>query len=254
LRERDDALGTEGYPIYSAHTANAAKPPLLALSEYARRWISGHNHRSFLHSAHLINRGYSTMNDMQVIAATKAWLEHAVIGLNLCPFAKAVYVKNQIRYVVSDATTLEDLRAALVLELGILQNSDPVTLDTTLLIHPQVLTDFLDYNDFLGVADATIDDLGLTGEIQLASFHPHYQFAGTEPDAIDNFTNRSPYPMLHLLREASIDSAVAAFPEASDIFENNIATLRGIGHAGWIRLAERIAAATLLMGKTNQKK
>lgn len=186
------------------------------------------------------------MNEMKVIAETKAWLEHAVIGLNLCPFAKAVYVKNQIRYVASDATTPEDLATVLASELEILQSIDPATLDTTLLIHPQVLNDFLDYNDFLDVADAMLDDLELTGEIQLASFHPHYQFAGTEPDDIDNFTNRSPYPILHLLREASIDSAVAAFPQASDIFGNNIATLRSIGHAGWLRLAERITAASLL--------
>ena len=193
------------------------------------------------------------MNELKVIAETKAWLEHAVIGLNLCPFAKAVYVKNQIRYVVSNATTSEDLATVLASELEILQSIDPATLDTTLLIHPYVLSDFLDYNDFLDVADAMLDDLGLAGEIQLASFHPHYQFAGTGPDDIDNFTNRSPYPILHLLRETSIDSAVAAFPQASDIFENNIATLRSLGNAGWLRLTERIIATSLLTA-TSQKK
>jgi hypothetical protein len=183
------------------------------------------------------------MNEMEVIAVTKAWLEHAVIGLNLCPFAKAVYVKNQIRYTVSDAGTPEDLRNALIDELQLLQNSDPAVLDTTLLIHPRVLTEFLDYNDFLDVADATIQHLGLAGEIQVASFHPDYQFAGTIPDDLANCTNRSPYPILHLLRETSIDSAVDAFPDASEIFERNIATLHEIGQRGWLLLAERIAAA-----------
>lgn len=192
------------------------------------------------------------MNEMKVIAETKAWLEHAVIGLGLCPFAKAVYVKNQIRFVVSDATTLEELRSILISELENLQSSDAAIVDTTLLIHPQVLIEFLDYNDFLDIADAIIEDLGLTGKIQLASFHPHYQFAGTEPDDIDNCTNRSPYPTLHLLREASIDSAVAAFPEASEIFDNNIATLRDLGHAGWLRLIGEIAAVHP-SGGTDQK-
>jgi hypothetical protein len=183
------------------------------------------------------------MNEAKIIAQTKAWLEHAVIGLNLCPFAKAVYVKNQIRYVVTDAMTTEELRNALLAELVHLQNADPVLLDTTLLIHPQVLNDFLDYNDFLDTADAAIEELGLTGEIQVASFHPQYQFAGTTPEDIENFTNRSPYPMLHLLRETSVESAVAAFPEASDIFEKNIATLHRVGHAGWRSIAEHIASA-----------
>jgi hypothetical protein len=193
------------------------------------------------------------MNEMRVVEEVKAWLEHVVIGLNLCPFAKAVYVKNQIRLVVSDATTPEDLCSTLIRELEILHSSDPKTLDTTLLIHPQVLTEFLDFNDFLDIADATIEDLGLTGEIQLASFHPHYQFAGTKVNDIDNCTNRSPYPILHLLREASIDYAVAAFPEASDIFENNIATLRSMGHTGWLRLVERITAAARPSNRTDQE-
>jgi hypothetical protein len=194
------------------------------------------------------------MNEMEVIAVTKAWLEHAVIGLNLCPFAKAVYVKNQVRYTVSDAVTPEDLRIALIDELQFLQSSDPAALDTTLLIHPGVLTEFLDYNDFLDVADATIEDLGLTGEIQVASFHPDYQFAGTTPDDLANCTNRSPYPILHLLREVSIDSAVVAFPDASEIFERNIATLHEIGRPGWLHLAERIAAAARVPDLNKHKK
>jgi uncharacterized protein len=167
---------------------------------------------------------------------TKIWLERAVIGLNLCPFAKAVHVKNQIRYVVSDANTIEALIENLLLELNHLAAASVDEIDTTLIIHPHVLNDFLDYNDFLEVADGAVEELGLTGEIQVASFHPQYQFADTEPDDITNYTNRAPYPTLHLLREASVERAVAAFPEAAEIFEKNMATLEKLGHAGWYAL------------------
>ena len=174
--------------------------------------------------------------DEEIIAATRIWLERAVIGLNLCPFAKSVHVKQQIRYAVSAARTAEDLLADLIAELRILQASDPSEIDTTLLLHPQVLEDFLDYNDFLELVDAAVCEEGLEGELQVASLHPQYQFAGSLPEDIDNYSNRSPYPMLHLLREASIERAVAAFPDASLIFERNIDTLRRLGHAGWRRL------------------
>ncbi|MGZ5817862.1 MAG: DUF1415 domain-containing protein [Burkholderiaceae bacterium] len=169
----------------------------------------------------------------KILATTQSWVEKAVIGLNFCPFAKAVHVKNQIRYLVSDATTPEALLGELVNELTFLDESDPLQVETTVLIHPYVLTDFLDYNDFLDVADAALEDLDLIGIIQIASFHPQYQFAGTAVDDIENFTNRSPYPVLHLLREASIERAVEAFPDASQIFEKNIETLHRIGRAGW---------------------
>jgi len=159
-----------------------------------------------------------------------------VIGLNLCPFAKAVHVKDQLRYVVSTATEPGQLQADLERELRLLAESDPAQVEMTLLMHPQVLQDFIDYNDFLDVADATVEQLDLGGILQIASFHPQYQFAGTEPDDIDNFTNRSPYPTLHLLRESSIDQAVAAFPEASEIYERNIETLRRLGRPGWAKL------------------
>jgi hypothetical protein len=172
-------------------------------------------------------------DDDQIIGATVHWLEKAVIGLNLCPFAKAVHVKRQVRYVVSAATTPEGLLEQLMDELQLLSDSDPEAIDTTLLIHPFVLTDFLDYNEFLDVADAALEDMGLEGELQVASFHPQYQFADTHIDDIGNFTNRAPYPTLHLLREASIERAVEAFPEASEIFEKNIDTLEQLGHAGW---------------------
>ena len=174
--------------------------------------------------------------DEEVVAATRAWLERAVIGLNLCPFAKAVHVKNQIRYAVSAAHTPEDLLADLVTELRALQAADPSEIDTTLLVHPRVLRDFLDYNDFLELAEAAVAGEGLEGEIQVASFHPQYQFAGTRPEDIENCSNRSPYPTLHLLREASIERAVAVFPDASQIFERNIETLRRLGHDGWRHL------------------
>lgn len=168
-----------------------------------------------------------------VIATTRDWLEKAVIGLNLCPFAKAVHTKGQVRYVVSGAVEPEALLQELQRELQHLAEVDPEQTDTTLLIHPQVLHDFLDFNDFLASADALLAEMGLEGELQVASFHPQFQFAGTEPGDISNYTNRSPYPTLHLLREASIDRAVEAFPDAEAIYERNIETLEQLGHEGW---------------------
>lgn len=178
----------------------------------------------------------TNISNEEAIAATKLWLERAVIGLNLCPFAKSVHVKNQIRYVVSAAQTPEELLRDLLNEFEVLAESSAATIDTTLLIHPHVLTDFLDYNDFLAVVDAALVEVDLDGELQVASMHPQYQFADTEPDDISNYTNRSPYPTLHLLREASIEQAVAAFPDAAQIFDTNIETMRRLGHEGWNEL------------------
>ncbi|MBE0624270.1 MAG: DUF1415 domain-containing protein [Burkholderiales bacterium] len=183
-----------------------------------------------------INPQRLSLEEEAVLAATRRWLERAVIGLQLCPFAKAVHVKKQIRYVVSAAQTTEELLADLIAELRTLQAADAAAIDTTLLVHPHVLDDFLDYNDFLELADAAVADEGLEGEIQLASFHPQYQFTGSRPEDIENYSNRSPYPTLHLLREASIERAVAAYPDASEIFERNMETLRRLGHDGWRRL------------------
>jgi uncharacterized protein len=160
-------------------------------------------------------------------------VRRAVIGLNLCPFARAVDAKDQIRYVFSDATDPETLLATLVVELQRLADTDPEVVDTTMVIHPRVFADFEDFNDFLELADAAVEDLDLDGVLQVASFHPHFQFADTEPDDITNATNRSPYPTLHLLREESVDRAVAAFPEAEAIFERNMATLEKLGPQGW---------------------
>jgi len=172
----------------------------------------------------------------QAIAATRDWLEKAVIGLNLCPFAKAVHVKQQIRYVVSDATTPEELLELLMDELQLLADTPAEKIDTTLIIHPGVLSDFEDYNEFLDVADAALEDMQLDGELQVASFHPDYQFADTDKNDIGNYTNRTPYPTLHLLREESVERAVEAFPEAELIFEKNIETMEKLGHEGWGKL------------------
>ena len=169
----------------------------------------------------------------EITAHTQAWVERAVIGLNLCPFAKAVHIKKQIRYVVSLAETHEDLLRDLMAELETLAEVSPEKVDTTLLIHPYVLTDFFEYNNFLDVVDEALIDMELDDAIQVASFHPHYQFADTEPEDIENYTNRSPYPILQLLRESSMVRAVEAYPQAEQIFEKNIATLRRMGHTGW---------------------
>jgi hypothetical protein len=173
----------------------------------------------------------------EVLAATRAWIETAVIGLNLCPFAKAVYLREQVRFVVSEALTEENLLDDLERELLFLEEADPEAVDTTVLIHPRVLGDFLDYNDFLAEANHALERLELAGFIQIASFHPYYQFAGTAPDDVTNCTNRSPYPILHLLREASVERAVASFPDAATIYERNLETLRRLGWDGWKALA-----------------
>lgn len=174
-----------------------------------------------------------TMTDDEIQRDTQDWLEKAVIGLNLCPFAKSVHVNRRLRYVVSRVTTPEALLKELARELLALNRADPDEIETTLLIHPEVLGDFLDFNDFLGAADGLIDELELDGELQIANFHPAYQFAGTDPDDITNCTNRSPYPTLHLLRESSIERAVATMEDTDAIVEANIDTLRRMGREGW---------------------
>lgn len=174
------------------------------------------------------------------IAATREWVDKAVIGLNLCPFAKAVQIKGQVRYVLSSATDTAALAAELEAELQHLAATDPEETDTTLIIHPQVLNDFLDFNDFLEEADELLERLGLEGTLQVASFHPRYQFAGTDPQDITNYTNRAPYPTLHLLREESIDRAVEAFPDAEAIYERNMETLQRLGLDGWAALFKPI--------------
>lgn len=172
----------------------------------------------------------------QVVAATKLWVQKAVIDLHLCPFAASPYLNDRVRYSVSDqrlgAGLLEDLSR----ELQMLRAVDPSICETVLLIHPYALNDFLQYNEFLDECDALLTRLELDGELQIASFHPAYQFAGTAAQDIENYTNRSPYPMLHLLREASITRAAATFPGIAEIGATNIQTLRRLGHDGWRRL------------------
>lgn len=169
----------------------------------------------------------------EAIDATREWLEKAVIGLNLCPFAKGVYIKDQVRFVVSDATNAEQLAVELGRELETLAEASPDKIDTTLLIHPYVMQRFLDFNDFLEIADAIVEELQLDGELQVASFHPKFQFEGTGVNDIENYTNRSPYPTLHLIRESSIARAVESFPQAEMIYEKNIETVTRLGIEGW---------------------
>lgn len=175
----------------------------------------------------------------EVIDAVSTWLERAVIGLNLCPFAKAVHSRGQIRYTVSEATEPEQLVRDLTAELQYLHDCDPAVTDTTLLIHPWILQDFAQYNEFLGIAELILSSMGLEGEIQIASFHPDYQFADTHREDITNFTNRSPYPILHLLREDSIARAVAAYPDPDDIYKRNISTLEKLGRTEWDALFKK---------------
>ena len=172
----------------------------------------------------------------QVIAATRTWLEKAVIGLQLCPFAAAAHLHDRVRYRVSEQCSSVGLLEELMDELQVLQDADALKCETTLLIHPRVLNDFRHYNDFLAECEQAVVELGFEGELQVASFHPLYQFAGSGAQDIENYTNRSPYPMLHLLREDSVTRAVESFPGIDDIGAANMETLRRLGHEGWRRL------------------
>lgn len=181
-----------------------------------------------------------TLTEKQIIAYTSAWVEHVVIGLNLCPFAKPVHTKGQIDYFLSHARDETTLAADLRLAMQRLIASTPEKMDTCLLIHPWVLSDFFDYNNFLDIADSILDELELIGILQIASFHPHYQFAGTTEDDVTNCTNRSPFPMLHLLREKSLDKATAALPDANVIVDRNVDTMISLGHEGWNHLQSQL--------------
>ncbi|NUZ04574.1 DUF1415 family protein [Piscinibacter koreensis] len=169
----------------------------------------------------------------RVEAETRAWVRRAVIGLGLCPFAGAADARGLVRYVVSDARDIDALLDDLVAEIHRIADADPSSLETTLLIHPHVLNDFDDYNDFLDIADAALDELDLTGELQVASFHPDYRFADTDEDDVTNASNRSPYPLLQLLREASIERAIDSGLDTDAVVEANLETLERLGHPGW---------------------
>jgi hypothetical protein len=176
------------------------------------------------------------INADEVISSTKDWVEKSVIGLNLCPFTDGPYRSGRVRFCVSEQRSAAGLLDELGLELTRLAAADPLQCETTLLIHPWVLTDFVEYNNFLEACDAAVAELDLEGELQVASFHPQYQFAGSQSDDIENYTNRSPYPILHLLREASVERAVAAVGNTDEIYLRNMRTLRALGHDGWRRL------------------
>lgn len=164
-----------------------------------------------------------------VIARTRYWIEHAVVELNLCPFARKPYEGNHVRYVVSETDQADSLLDHFHRELKFLRDNDAGDVETTLLIHPYVLSDFLDYNDFLGRVDALIEEEGYEGEFQVASLHPDYQFAGTQADDAENYTNRSPYPVLHLLREEGLARAIAGYARPDKIPERNIRTMERLG-------------------------
>ncbi|MHC8946894.1 hypothetical protein EV681_1897 [Advenella incenata] len=179
------------------------------------------------------------MNDIsQIENRVRRWLERAVIGLNLCPFAKSVYVKDQVRIAICQAQDRHALTAQLYEELQLLASTPAQQTDTTLLVVPCMFEQFSDFNDYLDIAEAVLDELELVGEIQLASFHPFYQFANTEPDDLSNYTNRAPYPILHLLREDSLDKAAEQYPDASVIFQRNVAVVQELGVDGWRRLLQ----------------
>ena len=178
----------------------------------------------------------TTPDSATVTDHTRQWLEKAVIGLNLCPFAKAPHVKNLVRISVSQARHLDGFLEDLDRELQLLGDTPADELETTLLVHPTLFPDFDTFNQMLDIADAAVVDNGLEGIVQIAPFHPDFQFEGTNSDDIGNYTNRSPYPTLHLIREDSIAKAAQAFPDASAIFERNIALLEEMGHEGWDKL------------------
>ncbi|RLA09911.1 MAG: DUF1415 domain-containing protein [Gammaproteobacteria bacterium] len=167
------------------------------------------------------------MKSVAIVAAVRCWVEEVVVGLNLCPFARAELIEDRVRFFVSEATDEQQLLTDLQTELERLESDDSV--ETTLLIHPQVLTDFDDYNQFLDLADRLLEELDFEGVCQIASFHPDYQFAGTQPGDAQNYTNRAPYPVLHLLREASLERAIASFTDVELIPERNIELLEGLG-------------------------
>ena len=184
------------------------------------------------------------MDEERILADTRHWIDAVVIGLELCPFAKHSIDSGRLRIQISAAAHPAELLESLVNELGILRlsessESSPHALDSSLLVHPNVLRDFLDFNDFLEVANATLVGESLDGEIQIASFHPDYRFDATEPNAIGNYTNRSPYPMLHLIREESVSRAIAAHPDPEGIPARNIARLESLGEDALRKLLAR---------------
>jgi hypothetical protein len=175
--------------------------------------------------------------DDRIVRSVRRWVETVVVGLNLCPFAKRELVKNRVRFVVTEATNEDQLLVALEAELDLL--SSEASVETTLLIHPGVLQNFYAYNQFLNSADALLQQMKLESIYQIASFHPEYQFAGTEQADVENYTNRSPYPMLHLIREESLERAIASYPDVDSIPEQNKKLMKSLGE---IKMKELLGA------------
>lgn len=175
-------------------------------------------------------------DDAAVVAAMRMWVEKAVIGLNLCPFARAVYVRDQVRFVVSRAPHLDGFLETLDTELDFLASADPEKIDTTLLVAPELFADFEIFNEVVGIAEEAVLEHDLEGVLQVASFHPQFQFDGVPPDDITNYTNRAPFPTLHLIREASLERALANVPDPDTIYQRNIALMREMGLDGWKKL------------------
>jgi len=184
-------------------------------------------------------------NNEKIIRSVQTWVELFVVDMNFCPFAKRVLTDNRVRFIVTDAMTEEQLLTTLQVELELL-NNDP-SIETTLLIHPGVLQDFYDFNQFLDSADQLLQQMKLEGVYQVASFHPDYQFDGTEPDDVENYTNRSPYPVLHLIREQSLERALAEFPDSDQIPARNIALMKRLGQ-------DRLAGLTQLFPSGEESK
>jgi len=189
--------------------------------------VSGNKHTRFAASLLGHRKLGGILENEEIIRPVRHWVESLVVGLNLCPFAKRELVKNRVRFAVTAAVTEEQLLMDLQAELELLNSNEAV--ETTLLIHPKALQDFYDYNQFLNYADSLLAQMGLNGVYQIASFHPHYQFGGTEPDDVENYTNRSPYPMLHLIREESLERGIANYPDSDHIPERNIELLNSLG-------------------------
>jgi len=162
-------------------------------------------------------------------AHIRAWLKEFVIGLNLCPFARPLLGADNLRIAVCDETAPVLLRRAYLLELDLLQNSSEQEIATTLLAFPQALGDFQDYLQFLALAQDLLIESGLEGLVQLASFHPHYLFEGEQAGAASHYSNRSPYPLIHLLREDMLSRVLEDFADPDQIPDRNIQTLDDIG-------------------------
>jgi hypothetical protein len=170
---------------------------------------------------------HQPMQESPVIGKTRQWIENVVVGLNFCPFAKRELRRDAVRFTVNASGDMGDALQRLIAECGFL-DANPET-ETALLILPEGFTDFLDYLDLAGLAEDLLAEQGYEGVYQVASFHPDFCFADAEPDDAANYTNRSPYPMLHLLREASLDTAIGNYPDIDSIPDNNMKKARALG-------------------------